>query len=248
MALHEEMIKQGNWLFRWRSYLPFVAIPLVTYALTQSEILEKVAGYQVQTAWEILSISVSVFGLLIRFVAVGYSAAGTSGRNTHAQVADSLNTTGIYSVVRHPLYLGNFSLMMGFLLFTQVWWLVAVSILIFWLYYERIMYAEEEFLRQKFGSLYEDWASRTPTFFPNLRKWKKPDQPFSFRKILKREYSSLLGIIAAFFVLKFFAELLGEHKFSIKPLSFFFLGAGFLIYGILRFLSKKTTLLNPKNH
>ena len=32
----------------------------------------------------------------------------TSGRNTHDQVADSLNTSGIYSIVRHPLYVGNF--------------------------------------------------------------------------------------------------------------------------------------------
>ena len=244
MALLEEFEKQGNWLFRWRSYLPFVVIPLVAYALTQSEVLERIAGLQIQTAWEVFSILVSVSGLLIRFFTVGWSAKGTSGRNTHEQVAESLNTKGIYSIVRHPLYLGNFLLMLGFLLFTQVWWLVVISVLLFWLYYERIMFAEEGFLRKKFGGEFTEWSTKTPAFFPRFKNWKRPSQPFLFKKVLRREYSSVLGIISVFVVLKFMAELLGENEIKVKPISFIFLGIGFAIYGTLRFLSKKTTLLN----
>ncbi|MGC9453013.1 MAG: methyltransferase family protein, partial [Oceanipulchritudo sp.] len=51
---------------------------------------------------------------------------GTSGRNTKQQVAYSLNTTGFYSVVRNPLYLGNFFMYLGIALFTHHWWLVLV--------------------------------------------------------------------------------------------------------------------------
>ena len=35
MALIEEMDRSGNWLFRWRSYLPFVFLPLIVTAWGQ---------------------------------------------------------------------------------------------------------------------------------------------------------------------------------------------------------------------
>lgn len=44
---------------------------------------------------------------------IGQVPKGTSGRNTSQQVADTLSTDGVYSVVRHPLYLGNFLMCMG---------------------------------------------------------------------------------------------------------------------------------------
>ena len=46
--------------------------------------------------------------------------------------------------------------------------------LVFWLYYERIMLAEEEFLRARYGKAFDDWAARTPAFLPNFRHWVPP--------------------------------------------------------------------------
>jgi len=36
MALREELERQGNWLFRWRSYLPLLIVPLFFVALYSS--------------------------------------------------------------------------------------------------------------------------------------------------------------------------------------------------------------------
>jgi len=56
-----------------------------------------------------IAIALSMFGFIIRAIAIGTTPKGTSGRNTkEGQVAESLNTKGIYSMVRHPLYLGNY--------------------------------------------------------------------------------------------------------------------------------------------
>ena len=63
----------------------------------------------------------------------------------------TLNTSGLYSVVRHPLYLGNYLMWLGVALFSRTWWAPVIVSLVFWLYYERIMFAEEEFLRRQFG-------------------------------------------------------------------------------------------------
>ena len=80
-------------------------------------------------------------------------------------------------------------------------------ILIFGLYYERIMFAEEEFLRNKFGKQFEEWAENTPAFIPNLSEWKPPSLPFSIRPVLKKEYQGFFAIIAIFTFLEVIGDL-----------------------------------------
>lgn len=166
MALREEFEKTGNWLFRRRGYFPFLIVPLLLLALRDSEQIEIRWGETALTFWEVFCIAVSFSGLALRCATLGWVNKGTSGRNTQAQRAETLNTQGAYSVVRHPLYLGNFLITMGFALFVEVWWFVMFTVLFFWLYYERIMFAEEEFLRRKFGASYRQWADETPAFWP----------------------------------------------------------------------------------
>ncbi|MEI3423359.1 MAG: hypothetical protein V8R91_21190 [Butyricimonas faecihominis] len=48
---------------------------------------------------------------------------------------------------------------------------IAIFVLAYWLYYERIMYAEEQFLRNKFGVAYINWAEITPTILPNFKSF-----------------------------------------------------------------------------
>jgi len=69
---------------------------------------------------ELIFLGVSILGETIRIFTVGYAPRNTSGRNTIAgQIADELNTSGIYSLVRHPLYLGNFFIWLGPVLFVR---------------------------------------------------------------------------------------------------------------------------------
>lgn len=132
-------------------------------------------------------------GLFIRCMVIGYAPRRTSGRNTDGQKAETLNTSGIYSIVRHPLYLGNFFIFIGMALFTQVPWFVLIAVLAFCLYYERIMFAEEKFLRGKFGDEYLRWADRRPAFIPSFKHYQKPALRFSFRNVLNRGVHSPSG-------------------------------------------------------
>ncbi|MBU4251994.1 MAG: isoprenylcysteine carboxylmethyltransferase family protein [Candidatus Omnitrophica bacterium] len=179
MALREDMEKQGNWLFRWRSYLPLLGIPIFIIAIRQSGILEKKFGDDVGDFWGVFAIIVSFLGLIVRCITAGYAPRGTSGRNTKSQVAERLNTTGMYSISRNPLYLGNFIIVLGVTLFIQVWWLALLVWFGFWLYYERIIFTEEEFLRSKFKEQFMEWAKNTPIVIPRFRNWKKPERNFS---------------------------------------------------------------------
>ncbi len=196
MALLEEFETQGNFLFRWRSYVPSLIVLLSFFYLQESTYFE--SNYASNLTLNLFFFVISLFGLLIRCFTIGFAPEKTSGRNTKTQVAETVNQTGIYSLIRHPLYVGNFFMFLGVVLILKSLSFTIIFILFYWMYYERIMFTEEQFLRRKFGASYIDWASRTPAILPKLTSYRSPNLPFSFKNILKREYPSLFGIILMF--------------------------------------------------
>ena len=129
MTLREELEHTGNWFFRWRSYLPLTVIIFYLLALRDYEYLGN--NKQTENLWRVICLVISFIGLFIRIFTIGYLPEGTSGRNTKEQIAETLNTKGMYSVVRNPLYLGNFFMVLGVALFVHIWWLTIIFILIF---------------------------------------------------------------------------------------------------------------------
>lgn len=244
MALREEIEKQGRFIFRWRSYLPLVFLPLFALALTQAKPLERIYGARIQEGWEIFCLLTAFLGLMVRAGVAGSVPRGTSGRNVKGQAADSLNTTGIYSLVRNPLYLGNFIIFLGIVLFIESGWFACVGILGFLFYHERVIFTEEEFLRRKFGGIFLEWAEQTPMLFPNFKHYRRPELPFSLKTVLRREYSTFMGIAAAFTFLGVLADGLAEKRLVLQPARFIFFGVSLVIYLTLMTLKKKTRLLD----
>lgn len=245
MALIETFRRQGDFLFRNRSYLPLV---LVIAGIFYFVYLHVNSEYSYNANYFFACFIVSLFGLVIRVITIGFTPKNTSGRNTKEQVADTVNTLGMYSLVRHPLYLGNFFMWFGLALLIRSVWFVVFFILVYWLYYERIMYAEEFFLRNKFGSDYLKWADSVPTFIPRRLNWRSPNLHFSIRNVVKRESIGLFKLVLMFFVFQYIHDVLssGGNLFAISPW-----GKGWLIaflttgtiYLVLRFIRKRTRLL-----
>ncbi len=242
MALREEFETAGNWLFKWRSYLPVLFIGVILAGIYDSDFTR--AGVLPRACWEGLCLGVSFFGLAVRAYTVGQVPKGTSGRNTSKQIAHVLNTSGIYSVVRNPLYLGNFFCFLGIAMYPRQWWVALLYVLLFWLYYERIVFAEEEFLRRKFGRDFEDWAARTPAFVPRLRNWKRSELRFSLRNVLKREYSGLFSTALAFTFVGILGELRLSGRLVCDPRWLVLFSVSLVMYLALRILRKTTRLLD----
>lgn len=240
MALLHSLESEGNWLFKRRGWLPVVlfalAIPVILNT-NYNDISDNVKRYAF-----VLAVVVSFIGQWIRAYTVGTTPASTSGRNTEEQVAESLNSTGIYSTVRHPLYLGNYLMWIGIVIYTLNAWFVLVVSLMYWLYYERIMFAEERFLERKFGKAYLDWSLKAPAFIPRFSQFVKASIPFSFTTVLRREYTGILNTVIGFLfvdVLRYYSAF-GEFKFF--PYQGYILAVTVVMVLILRTLKKSGKL------
>jgi len=74
-------------------------------------------------------------------------------------------TTGVFSIVRHPIYLGSILLYLGFILLS----LSLLSILVWFviiIFYYMISRYEEKLLTQRFGSIYEEYKKKVPMLLP----------------------------------------------------------------------------------
>ena len=242
MILRERFEKTGEWMFRRRSYLALPMLGIFLIALLQYEYLG--GSEKATNIWEIICLTISFFGLAIRILTIGFTPKGTSGRNTQEQLADTLNTTGLYSILRNPLYLANFFLGLGLALFAHFWWVILIYLLIFWLYYERIIFAEEAFLIKKFGDEYLEWANRTPAFIPKFSQYQKPALPFSLKTVLRREYSGFFAVVVTFSIFKMISTFVVEGIFKLDTGWLIFLISGFIIWMTLRTLKKRTKLLD----
>ena len=241
MSLAQELVKEGHKIFRWRSYLPLVLLTLLFPAFRHFTF--PCGSHRLNEFWGIFCLCVSLFGLTIRVYTIGHVPRKTSGRNTQKQVAEELNTTGIYSVVRHPLYLGNFWIWIGISLYPRHWWLTLLVAVISLVYHERIILAEEAFLESKFADQFRNWSARTPAFLPNFKNWTPSDLPFCWRTALQREYLGLYAIIVIFTAMEAAGHFMTNGRFfPDKPWLFLFIGATVLFVAV-RFLRKCTRFL-----
>lgn len=240
MPIVEELENKGQWLFRWRSFIPLIVIPpafYVTYAFEP-------AVDPWNPIWLLSCVSISLLGQIIRAFTIGYVPKGTSGRNTsEGQVALTLNTKGMYGYVRHPLYLGNFFMWLGILMYSGSIILTIAISLFYWIYYTMIAMAEERYLRGKFGDAYIEWAVGRPPFIPRTFKWQSPGVFFSLKNVLKREYNGAYVLFVSFAALDFLYHL-REGEQTLSPYMQTALTIGSVAFLVLRFMKKRTKLLD----
>ena len=247
MALQEEFELQGNKLFKYRGTLPLIFLfSGILFFIYSNLYLSGFEEYISHNNYELISFGVSFIGLIIRIYAVGYSPHNTSGRNTEKQVADVVNTRGIYSMVRHPLYVGNFFMWLGISMLAQSFWFIIVFTLVYWIYYERIMFAEEQFLRKKFGKAYLDWAGITPAFIPSFKNYSPPKISFSWKKIIKKEKNGFTAVFIVFYLFRGIGDYIESGSIVIDSGLAYASAASIVLYLILKYVKKYTTVFDEE--
>jgi protein-S-isoprenylcysteine O-methyltransferase Ste14 len=242
MLLNEMMRKQGSFLFRWRSFLPMVILVGGFYLYSKTDFLN--LPFLLSDGCEVAYFLISVLGVLIRCMTIGYAGKKTSGRNARKQVAESLNQFDLYSITRNPLYLGNFFMALGCVLMVGNIMATLLFVVVFWFYYERIIFTEEQFLSEKFGESYRQWAQKTPIFFPtSLKNYKTSGKKFDYKRVLIQEKNGVLCLFAIFFSFELWESVdiaITTHNFQADWDDYFLL-VGFIlsIIGYFYFRMKK---------
>ena len=230
----------GDFCFRWRSYLPLALIPVVVFAIGHSQYP---FGSDADLIWEISCTALALVGLAVRVLTIGHAPRGTSGRNTREQKAATLNTTGAYSVVRHPLYLGNSLIAFGLALFPHSWLVLPIVGIAVTVYYTLIAKREEQFLRERFGEAYEAWAARVPAVVPALWRYVPSPVPFSWRRVARREFYGLTVVLVAPFILDVLEDLHEVGTVELEPLWTVTAVLGVAVFLVLRIVKKNTDWL-----
>jgi protein-S-isoprenylcysteine O-methyltransferase Ste14 len=206
----------GNIFFKYRSYL-FVPILILLFKFSKPQM--SLGSKNADNIFDFLGFLIALAGFLIRAVVIGYKKPGTSGRGANIDVKEVV-TDGMYQVCRNPLYLANFLMWLGF---TVMWWEIHFFIVIvgfFAVEYFFIIKAEESYLLNKFGAVYDNYRISVPAFFPRIKNFKKPDRPFNWNKVLKNETNLLLLLLA---FPPIFSVLEGKMSFTNPALILFIL-------------------------
>jgi len=119
-------------------------------------------------------VTLAVVAIVLAFASSWWSlrAVQTLGKQWtyEARVIEGheLVTQGPYAVVRNPIYLGMFGLMVSTGLVFTTWWALLIAVIVFLVGNQVRIRAEEKLLRETFGSQFDDYARRVPAFFPRF--------------------------------------------------------------------------------
>ena len=194
---HQEMARSGHALFSVRGLNIHVVVVIGAAIAWHTGQTGPFGNEQADRWWQVVALAVALAGALWRVIVSGYAALGTSGNAKKEAVAAELNTTGPYSLVRNPLYVGRILNFTGLAMLSGSWVYGALVYLVSVLVYERISIYEEEFLKTEFGETHREWAERVPALWPRLTGWVKPKYPFWWRRAVYREYKKFLYLATA---------------------------------------------------
>lgn len=130
-------------------------------------------------------VAAAAFGIAVRLWASG-----------HVKKDKILAVTGPYAYVRHPLYVGNHLIMVGFCLASSLWWSFVAWIVLSLFYYPQTIEAEDRQLAKLFPGQWEDWARETKALMPRLRPYRSGQtSEWSFMQSLKQNGEPIIAAL-----------------------------------------------------
>lgn len=157
-----DALRPRPWEYRWRALPMFLSQGVAVVAnvwMTGS------LAMPTYFPLALVSVVLGFIGLWLRVWGVGLISAATMSSMTMS--TERLVTTGIYGLVRNPLYLGDLLLFIGYGLFLPP--LLSAAFITFHLVRTmRLIAFEESLLAERHGVVYEHYLRRVPRLWPRL--------------------------------------------------------------------------------
>ncbi len=177
----------GNFAFGYRDYIAPISIALVILLTTPYPFL---GSRGLDRWWDAAGLLVSLTGQSLRVLVIGLAYIQRGGKNKQI-ASDKLVVEGIFAHARHPLYVGNFLLLVGLMMiWNSPWGYLLAATLATGLFC--MARAEEVFLRRKFGPAFDAYCASVPRFIPRLRGLRQTLAGFSFdwKRVVRKEYGT----------------------------------------------------------
>ena len=150
---------------------------------------------QIKASWFFLGFTISLFGELIQL----WCFASLDKNKT-------LAAKGPYILIRNPMYIGRFFLILGGLLLAGNIWVMLVFVLVYYFYMVNRVRREEVKLRAVFGEAYEGYCRDVNRFVPSFEgiDWRSL-RFFKWNLLLENNgHWNLLAMLVVYIVFYFF--------------------------------------------
>ena len=193
------MITIGNFFFKYRNWL-FIGLYALLFMPSPVLIDSSVFG-ETSYLWPlVIGLVVTITGQLIRGGTIGLAYIIRGGKEGKVY-AETLVTNGVFNHCRNPLYVGNIAMLLGVGILSNSLLYVVLVMPLFIFIYQAIVLAEENFLRKKFGPMYDAYCFRVNRWWPNLAGLSQTfkGMTFHWKRWLIKEYNTqyvwLCGVV-----------------------------------------------------
>lgn len=233
------MISIGNFFFKYRNNL-FIFLYLLLFLPSPKIFTAEKFGENYFFIPIILGLLVTFSGEIIRGITIGLAYIIRGGRDKKVY-ADKLVTQGIFKHCRNPLYVGNILMLLGVGILSNSLIYIGIVMPVFLFIYQAIVLAEENFLRNKFGSDFDQYCQRVNRWLINFNGISETmnEMSFNYKRWILKEYNTLLvWLIGITAILLFkYPELTPGSNIEVTLFCCILLVLG-IIYGYVRYLKK----------
>ncbi|MDB5199405.1 MAG: isoprenylcysteine carboxylmethyltransferase family protein [Chitinophagaceae bacterium] len=161
------MVQIGNFFFKYRNFL-FIFLYLLLFVPSPPLFGENYFGENYYLFPIILGLVVTISGQALRGATIGLAYIMRGGKDGKVY-ADDLVTGGMFQHARNPLYVGNILMLLGVGILSNSLIYVLIVMPLFMVIYHAIVLAEENFLRNKFGTAFEAYTKKVNRWIPDFR-------------------------------------------------------------------------------
>ena len=242
------MVAIGNFFFRYRN-LVFILFYAALFLPSAPLFPAHVFGPRYFLYPIIIGLVVTISGQLIRGATIGLAYIIRGGRKGKPY-AEGLVTEGIFHHCRNPLYVGNILMLVGMGILSNSLVFAFIVIPLFMFIYQAIVLAEENFLRGKFGSGFDDYCAAVNRWVPDLRgiTATMSGMHFNWRRWILMEYNTqFIWLLGIFLVLLFRYPHLTHGDVDFRNHLLMWIVPSLAVgYGLVRFLKKSGLMVESK--